>query len=70
MSSALLTAKEGEILSLLAHNMSNKQIAQTLDVREDTVKWHLKNLLGKLHVRSRRQAVQQARLIGLLDGGV
>jgi LuxR family maltose regulon positive regulatory protein len=69
-SSALLTAKEGEILSLLANNMSNKHIAQTLDVREDTVKWHLKNLFGKLHVSSRRQAVQQARLIGLLDAGL
>ena len=50
--------------------MSNKQIAQTLDVREDTIKWHLKNLFGKLHVSSRRQAVQQARLIGLLDDGL
>jgi LuxR family maltose regulon positive regulatory protein len=69
-SSALLTAKEGEILSLLANNMSNKHIAQSLDVREDTIKWHLKNLFGKLHVSSRRQAVQQARLIGLLDDGL
>jgi LuxR family maltose regulon positive regulatory protein len=70
MTSALLTAKEGEILALLARNLSNKQIARSLDVREDTIKWHLKNLFGKMHVSSRRQAVQQARLIGLLDDGL
>ena len=39
----------------------------TLDVRDETIKWHLKNLFGKLGVGSRRHAVQQARLIGLLD---
>ena len=47
--------------------MSNKQIGLTLDVRDETIKWHLKNLFGKLGVGSRRHAVQQARLIGLLD---
>ena len=68
--SALLTAKEGEILRLLANNMSNKQIGLTLDVRDETIKWHLKNLFGKLGVGSRRHAVHQARLIGLLDDGL
>lgn len=67
---ALLTAKEGEILRLLANNMSNKQIGLTLDVRDETIKWHLKNLFGKLGVGSRRHAVHQARLIGLLDDGL
>jgi LuxR family maltose regulon positive regulatory protein len=66
--SALLTAKESEILHLLVNNMSNKQIGLTLDVRDETIKWHLKNLFGKLGVGSRRHAVHQARLIGLLDG--
>lgn len=50
--------------------MSNKQIGLTLDVREETIKWHLKNLFGKLGVGSRRHAVHQARLIGLLDDGL
>jgi LuxR family maltose regulon positive regulatory protein len=67
--SALLTAKESEILRLLANNMSNKQIGLTLDVRDETIKWHLKNLFGKLGVGTRRNAVHQARLIGLLDDG-
>jgi LuxR family maltose regulon positive regulatory protein len=66
-SSGLLTTKEGEILRLLAKGMSNKQIAQTLDVRDATIKWHVKNLFGKLGVGSRRHAVGQARLTGLLD---
>ena len=68
--SALLTAKESEILRLLVDNMSNKQIGLTLDVRDETIKWHLKNLFGKLGVGSRRHAVHQARLIGLLDDGL
>jgi LuxR family transcriptional regulator, maltose regulon positive regulatory protein len=68
--SALLTAKESEILHLLVNNMSNKQIGLTLDVRDETIKWHLKNLFGKLGVGSRRHAVNQARLIGLLDDGL
>ncbi len=46
--SRLLTPKEREVLQLLARNLSNKQIALALNVGEETVKWHLKNLFGKL----------------------
>jgi LuxR family transcriptional regulator, maltose regulon positive regulatory protein len=64
--SGLLTAKEGEILALLARNYSNKEIARALDVGPATVKWHLGNLFGKLNVGSRRHAVQRARMLQLV----
>ena len=64
---ALLTAKEGAILELLSAGMSNKEIARALDVGQETVKWHLKNLFGKLNAGSRRHAVDRARALGLLS---
>ena len=56
---ALLTAKEGAILELLSAGMSNKEIARAVDVGQETVKWHLKNLFGKLNAGSRRHAVDR-----------
>jgi len=64
--SGLLTAKEGEILALLARKYSNKEIARALDIGPATVKWHLGNLFGKLNVGSRRHAVQRARMLLLV----
>lgn len=65
--SALLTSKEGEVLKLLANNMSNKQIALALGVCDETIKWHLKNLFGKLSAGNRKHAVDRARMLGILD---
>lgn len=65
--SALLTPKEGEVLQLLAGNMSNKQIALALGVGGETVKWHLKNLFGKLEAGNRRHLLARARMLGVLD---
>lgn len=64
--SGLLTAKESEVLALLARNYSNKEIARALDVGPATVKWHLANLFGKLNVGGRRHAVQRARMLQLV----
>lgn len=66
--SMVLTPKEREVLELLARNLSNKEIALALAVGEETVKWHVKNLFGKLDAASRKHAVQRARLLGLLEG--
>jgi DNA-binding NarL/FixJ family response regulator len=53
---AEMTARELEVLELVAARLQNKQIAERLVISEHTVKNHLKNILSKLHLRSRRQA--------------
>jgi LuxR family maltose regulon positive regulatory protein len=67
MPSMVLTPKEREVLELLARNLSNKEIAAALGVGEETVKWHLKNLFGKLSAGTRKHAVRRAHLLGLLE---
>jgi LuxR family maltose regulon positive regulatory protein len=65
--SMALTPKEREVLELLARNLSNKEIALAMQVGEETIKWHLKNLFGKLDAGTRKQVVRRAQLLGLLE---
>ncbi len=51
-----LTSREQEILEQIANGMSNKRIADALDISEGTVKVHVKNLLKKLNLHSRTEA--------------
>lgn len=62
-----LQEREIQILDLVADGMRNRDIGERLFLSEETVKWYLKHLYRKLGVRSRMQAVQQARAQGLLD---
>ncbi len=62
-----LTAREVEVLSLLARGRANKEIARQLSVGEQTVKTHVSNILGKLGVPSRTQAALHAVRIGLVS---
>jgi LuxR family maltose regulon positive regulatory protein len=62
----LLTPKEARILTLLATGKANKDIARSMDIGEQTVKWHLKNVFFKLNAASRKHAVDRARLLGLI----
>lgn len=66
--SMVLTPKEREVLEHLARNLSNKEIANAMEVGEETVKWHLKNLFGKLDAGTRKHVVRRAQLLGLLEG--
>ena len=54
---ARLTARESELLGMLADGWSNTQIAARTGISENTVKYHLKNLYDKLEVRNRAMAV-------------
>jgi DNA-binding NarL/FixJ family response regulator len=61
-----LTARELEVLRLLAEGLPNKTIAQRLDISEHTVKFHVNAILGKLGVASRTEAVVRATRLGLI----
>ena len=61
-----LSRREIDVLRLMADGRSNKEIAQSLILALNTIKMHVKHIYGKLGVRNRVQAVDQARLLGLL----
>lgn len=61
-----LTDREVELLRLLVDGRSNKDIAQTLALSENTVKYHIKNILQKLDVHNRTEAAAHAVRIGLV----
>lgn len=61
-----LSAREHEVLELLAQGMSNRNIAETLFISEKTVKNHVSNILKKLSVNDRTQAVIVALKLGLV----
>ncbi|HSN80148.1 MAG TPA: LuxR C-terminal-related transcriptional regulator, partial [Rhodoferax sp.] len=64
---SMLSPKEHEVIKLLASNLSNKQIGLAMGVSDETIKWHLKNLFGKLNAGSRKHLVARARIMGLID---
>lgn len=62
-----LTARELEVLRLIAQGRSNKEIAETLVITELTVSTHVSNVLAKLHLASRTQAALYALKEGLAN---
>ena len=61
----VLTTREVEVLNLIAHGMSNQEIANQLMVSETTVRFHVSNILSKLHLANRTQAVLYALKEGI-----
>lgn len=61
-----ITAREHEILGLIAQGLTNREIGEKLFVSENTVKTHSARLFEKLSVNRRVQAVQEARRRGLI----
>ena len=61
----ILTRRELEVLTLIAQGLENREIAKQLVVSEATVRTHVSNILGKLHLASRTQAALYALREGL-----
>lgn len=61
-----LTAREKEVLRLVSKGLSNKEIATSLTITQETVKTHMKKILEKLNVDRRGKAVAVASTLGLL----
>jgi len=63
---APLTARELEVLDLIAQGLTNRQIAHSLGVKEETVKMHVRNIMDKLQVQDRTEAVTLAHRRGII----
>ncbi len=61
-----LTDREREVLGLLTTGATNREIAGSLHISENTVHYHVKNILAKLHLRNRAQVVAYAVREGLI----
>jgi DNA-binding NarL/FixJ family response regulator len=69
-SGAALTDRERDVLELLVSGVtSNRDLAERLFVSENTVKYHLRNILFKLHLKNRAQVIAYAVRHGLVDPG-
>lgn len=64
--SILLTAREAEVLRLLADGFSTREIADTLSISPRTASTHVQNILGKLEVNTRTAAIAKARRLGFV----
>ncbi|MGU7774476.1 LuxR C-terminal-related transcriptional regulator [Burkholderia sp. MR1-5-21] len=62
----MLTPRELEVLTMLAEGLGNKEIAHQLDISDNTVKFHLSSIFGKLGASSRTEAVMQGMRHGLI----
>ncbi|MBM2832801.1 MAG: two component transcriptional regulator, LuxR family, partial [Dehalococcoidia bacterium] len=56
----LLSVREQEVLTLVAQGLTNKEVADKLYISENTVKYHMKNILDKLHLQNRAQVIAWA----------
>lgn len=62
-----ITPRELEVLDLMARGLSNQEIADRLYVSLNTVKTHASNVFSKLDVQRRTQAIQKAKVLGLIE---
>jgi ATP/maltotriose-dependent transcriptional regulator MalT len=62
-----LTAREHDVLVLVADGLPNRDIAARLAISDHTVKFHLASIFGKLGVSTRTEAVQRGLRLGVID---
>lgn len=60
-----LTAREEEVVKLVASGAKNKEIANSLNISDNTVKYHLRNIMEKLQIRNRTQMAIYATKMGM-----
>jgi two-component system NarL family response regulator len=61
-----LTAREIEVLELIGQGLSNKEVGKALGITEETVKVHVRNIMDKLNVQDRTEAVTMALRRGII----
>ncbi|MNV75268.1 HTH-type transcriptional regulator MalT [compost metagenome] len=61
----LLSARELDVMGLVAQALPNKKIARVLNLSPETVKWHMKNIFYKLGVTGRDEAIAKVRDLAL-----
>ena len=61
-----LSQRQQDVLKLIGSGLSNKEIAQTLNIAPETVKSHAKSIFAKLEVKSRTEAAVRAQQFGIL----
>jgi DNA-binding NarL/FixJ family response regulator len=62
-----LTARELDVLRLVADGLPNREIASALAISEHTVKFHLASIFGKLGVSTRTEAVRRGFRLGIIE---
>ncbi|MBI3959400.1 MAG: response regulator transcription factor [Chloroflexi bacterium] len=65
-----LTPRQSDVLELVAQGYTNKEIAEALSISGNTVKYHMKEILQKLHLQNRNQVIAYAVQTGLIQPGV
>ena len=66
-SQSILTKREKEIFDLLVHNMTTREIATELNISEKTVRNHISNVILKLNVKGRSQAIIELLKLGIIN---
>ena len=63
---SILTKREKEIFDLLVHNLTTREIADQLSISEKTVRNHISNVILKLNVQGRSQAIVELLRLGVI----
>ena len=63
---SILTKREKEIFDLLVHNLTTREIADQLSISEKTVRKHISNVILKLNVKGRSQAIVELLRLGVI----